>query len=233
MLLNLATKRLFAFLVAAILAVPLFSLPASAAPAPIRLDDELSQRLQTTAETQRIPVIVEGAPDGGPQETGASRAQRAENRVRSGGGHVVGISSLLGASVAELTPAEIRVLAADPAVGRVHFDSEVKAADFGTTDGSPSGLTPIVFQQTVGAPTAWQAGDTGQGVTVAVLDTGIADNYDAFGARVTARVDFIDQTHPAQGDPAGHGTHVAGIIAAARSATSPGIAPGANLVSVR
>src|SRR5207247_6701191 len=34
-------------------------------------------------------------------------------------------------------------------------------------------------------------------------------------------------------DPAGHGTHVAGIIAAGRNAPSPGIAPDANLVSVR
>src|SRR6202023_1287134 len=96
-----------------------------------------------------------------------------------------------------------------------------------------SGLTPIVFQQTIGAPQAWKAGDTGQGVAVAVLDTGIDNNNAAFGARVTARVDFVDPAHPAQGDPAGHGTHVAGIIAAGRDALSPGIAPDANLVSVR
>ena len=66
-----------------------------------------------------------------------------------------------------------------------------------------------------------------------MLDTGIDNNSAAFGARVTTRVDFIDPAHPAQGDPAGHGTHVAGIIAAGRSALSPGIAPDANLVSVR
>src|SRR5205814_9123356 len=113
--------RLFALLVAAILAVPALSVPASAAPTPGRLDDEVSQRLQITAETERVPVIVEGAPDAGPQTTGASRAQRTESRVRSGGGHVVGSLAILGASVAELTPAEIRTLVADPAVGRIHF----------------------------------------------------------------------------------------------------------------
>src|SRR5439155_1311399 len=108
-----APQRLFALLAAAILALPISAAPAGAAPAPVRLDDEVTQRLQTTADTQRIPVIIEGAPDRGAQTSGANRAQRAEDRVRSTGGHVVGTSSLLGASVAELTPAEIRTLAAD------------------------------------------------------------------------------------------------------------------------
>ena len=228
-----APQRLLAFLAAAILALPISAAPASAAPAPVRLDDAVIQRLQTTAESQRIPVIIEGAPDSGPQASGANRAQRAEARVRSSGGHVLGTSSLLGASVAELTPAEIRTLAADPSIGRIHIDSEVNASAVGAADTSGSGTTPIVFQQTIGAPDAWQTGDTGQKVTVAVLDTGIDNNNAAFGARVTARVDFIDPAHPAQGDPAGHGTHVAGIIAASRTAPSPGIAPDASLVSVR
>src|SRR6266446_6063142 len=94
-------KRFFALLAAAILAVPFFVGPAS------------------------------GAPDVGPQTSGASRAQRVEDRVRSGGGHVVGTSSLLGASVAELTPAEIRTLAADPSVSRIHIDTEVNASAVG------------------------------------------------------------------------------------------------------
>jgi serine protease AprX len=228
-----APKRLFALLAAAILALPVSVTPVSAAPAPTRLDDEVRQRLLTTAASQRIPVIIEGAPDVAPQASGANRAQRAEDRVRSGGGHVIGTSSLLGASVAELTPAEIRTLAADPSVGRIHIDAEVDASADAAVDTSLSGTTPIVFQQTIGAPEAWRAGDRGQGVTVAVLDTGIDNNNAAFGARVTARVDFIDPAHPAQGDPAGHGTHVAGVIAAGRNALSPGIAPDASLVSVR
>src|SRR5947208_11044336 len=106
-----APQRLFAVLAAALLALPVSAAPASAAQGQNRLDDEVSQRLQTTAESQRIPVIIEGAPDRSAQVSGADRAQRAENRVRSSGGHVVGTSSLLGASIAELTPAEIRTLA--------------------------------------------------------------------------------------------------------------------------
>src|SRR5712691_7537572 len=225
-------KPFLALLGAIVLTLPLFVGPVSAEQAPGRLDDEVSQRLQTTPESQLIPVIVEGSADPSPQATADGRAKRAEDRVRGNGGHVVGSSNLLGATVAELTPAQVRALAGDPAVGRVHFDAQAKAASL-APDQSTGGTTPVVFQQTVGATDAWKAGDTGQGVTVAVLDSGIDGNAAAFGNRIKARVDLVDPTHPAPGDPAGHGTHVAGIVAASRSFPSPGIAPDASLVSVR
>ena len=228
-----ATKPLFILLAAALLAMPWLVVPASAAPAPARLDDDVSQLLQGRPESQGIPAIVEGAAASSAQAQGdgAERAQRAESRVRVSGGHVVGNANLLGATVADLTPAQIRALAADPAVARIHLDAPVKAT--ATTDNSTSGPTPIVFQQTVGATSAWNAGDTGQGVTVAILDSGIDNSSGAFGGRVKARVDLVDPAHPIEGDPAGHGTHMAGIVAASRTFTSPGIAPDASLVSVR
>src|SRR6266567_1225309 len=228
---NNVPKSLIALLAAAVLALPLSVGPVSAAPASAHVDDEVTQRLQTTPESGLIPVIIEAAADATSQ--GQGRAQRAESRVRGTGGRVVGSSSLLGASVAELTPAQIRTLANDPAIGRIHFDAAVKAASVNGSDGSAPGTTPVVFQQTIGASEVWQSGDTGQGVTVAVLDTGIDNNASAFGGRVKARVDLIDPAHPAQGDPAGHGTHVAGIIAASHTFASPGVAPDASLVSVR
>ncbi len=68
-------------------------------------------------------------------------------------------------------------------------------------------------------PQAWDA-STGQGVTVAVLDTGVAyENYETFmqaddlaGTQFAAGYDFINgDSHP--NDDNGHGTHVAGTIA--------------------
>jgi len=54
-----APKSLIALLAAAIVALPVFAVPAGAAPALAGLDDEVSQRLQTTPESERIPVIVD------------------------------------------------------------------------------------------------------------------------------------------------------------------------------
>ena len=224
-------RPVIALLAAASIALPL---PASAAPAPTspQLDPAVTQRLQTTPAAGLIPIIVEGADAPTPTSGSNARARLAEAHVRGAGGRIVGSSNLLGAAFAELTPAQIRTLASDPAVGKIHVDADVKGTSQ-NTDSVATVSTPIVFQQTIGAPQVWQAGDTGRGVSVAVLDSGIDNNVDAFGARVKARVDFVDPAHPAQGDPAGHGTHLAGIVAASRSFPSPGIAPDASVVSVR
>lgn len=195
-----APTSLLVSLAAAALALSFFILPASAAPvsAP-QLDAEVAQRLQTTPSSGLIPVIVEGAGLAAPT-TNTTRAQTAEARILSYGGHVLGSSSLLGASVAELTPDQVRSLASDPSIGSIHLDADVRATALATDD-STSGATPITFQQTIGANQVWGSGDAGQGVAVAVLDTGIADNPDAFGDRVKARVDLVNPAQPVAGDP--------------------------------
>ena len=50
--------------------------------------------------------------------------------------------------------------------------------------------------------------DWGKGVTVAVLDTGVADHNTLDGTRIT-RLDLLDPDATANGDYAGHGTAVA------------------------
>lgn len=69
----------------------------------------------------------------------------------------------------------------------------------------------------------------GAGATVAIMDTGVADHPDLRG-KVLARVDFV-QDGSTLDDPGGHGTFVAGAIAA--NGTLKGVAPDATLVSLR
>jgi len=60
---------------------------------------------------------------------------------------------------------------------------------------------------------AWDAGATGQGVTVAVVDSGVDFAHpDLAGVFVSRGKDFVNNDDDAT-DDAGHGTHVAGIIA--------------------
>lgn len=65
-------------------------------------------------------------------------------------------------------------------------------------------------------------------VTVAVIDTGVQTNHPEFGSRASARPGDSS-------DGNGHGTHVAGIIAASagNGAGGAGIAPKANILSVQ
>jgi serine protease AprX len=88
----------------------------------------------------------------------------------------------------------------------------------------------------VNADQLWTQGTTGRGVTVAVLDSGVAADPDLVqpANRILASVNFADERLTS--DPGGHGTHVAGIVAGngGRSGGAfVGVAPEANIVDVR
>ncbi|WP_433529803.1 S8 family serine peptidase [Micromonospora sp. CA-263727] len=84
----------------------------------------------------------------------------------------------------------------------------------------------------IGAPAAHQAGFTGQGVRVAVLDTGVDAGHPDLAGRVAEAQNFTEEENP--GDLVGHGTHVASIIAGSGAASGGryrGVAPDATLLS--
>ncbi len=97
----------------------------------------------------------------------------------------------------------------------------------------------------VGARTTWAGGDTGQGVDVAVIDTGVA-KVAGLGTNVVNGPDLsFDSQSPSSQyiDGFGHGTHMASIIAgrdgdgspasAASTTSFNGIAPGARIINIK
>ncbi|MFG2769008.1 S8 family serine peptidase [Streptomyces sp. NPDC048350] len=82
----------------------------------------------------------------------------------------------------------------------------------------------------IGTPKAWEAGLTGKGVKVAVLDTGADLGHPDLAGRVAESKSFIEGQEVADRD--GHGTHVASTVGgsgAASEGKEKGVAPGATL----
>jgi serine protease AprX len=202
--------------------------PAAALLAPI--DPQLQQLMQSNP-LQRVPVIVEMQPSSA-AGAGATLAQQAFNLLLLNGLAQVQLP-LLGSAAGLANSLEVTALSLVPGVAYIHYDAPVRAHDGPISSSNLATAYPL----SVNANRVWATGRTGQGVTVAVLDSGITPDADLVqpSNRILAHVNFADSLGSTN-DPGGHGTHVAGTIAGngTRSAGEYlGVAPGAGLVDVR
>jgi serine protease AprX len=148
------------------------------------------------------------------------------------GGTLVQALGVANAVEATLTLPEVDLLGAIPGIEVTpNITISLLSAGFGTT----ANQTPAaVYPQQTGASQLWAKGDTGHGVNVAVLDTGIQALPD-FSGRLVGGVDLSGGAGPFV-DSFGHGTFVAGLIASSGSSSGgeyKGEAPGAGLVAVK
>ena len=129
---------------------------------------------------------------------------------------------------ARISADSLRSLQSDSRVSFIATDAVITASArrerYERSNGRPSPGVSVVD-----ADQAWVHA-TGRDVTVALMDTGIAEHPDLAGS-VIARVDFVNDGATLL-DPSGHGTFVAGLVAA-HSETFKGVAPDAKLVSLR
>jgi subtilisin family serine protease len=100
--------------------------------------------------------------------------------------------------------------------------------------------SPIAHNETIRydmsrieAPTAWDCGLGGQGVRVAVIDTGVDLDHPDLAANLVGGRSFVPGTSSANDDN-GHGSHVAGSVAAvANNGGVIGVAPQAKIMPVK
>ncbi len=166
-------------------------------------------------EPREVALIVElGGPGARAQQDFRTAARAAGLQVRERRAFSITIDAL-----AVTVPEDQKDrLARLPGVAAVHPDRTVTT----TLDVS----VPLV-----GAPELWKLPVTGTGIDVAVIDTGVDRTHPALdGGTVVGGYDFAnDDDNPM--DDNGHGTHVAGIVAANGDLT--GVAPGASIVAYK
>jgi subtilisin family serine protease len=137
-------------------------------------------------------------------------------------------SSVLEGFAADLTPAQVAELRADPRVAYVEEDAEVQL--FITQTGATWGLDRI-DQLDTPLSTTFSYVSQGVGVTAYILDTGIRKDHVQFAGRADyipngSGGDFVGDGRVNAEDCQGHGTHVAGTI----GSTTYGVA---KLVTLR
>lgn len=81
---------------------------------------------------------------------------------------------------------------------------------------------------------AWQAGASGAGITIGIVDSGLSDTLGEFTGRIAGQSRDVTGQGRTFADTSGHGTAVAGVAAAARNGSGiVGLAPGATIAMMR
>ncbi|HSP14369.1 MAG TPA: S8 family peptidase [Thermoanaerobaculia bacterium] len=120
----------------------------------------------------------------------------------------------------EISDADAQVLARDSRVQFVEEDSTVSAATTWGLDRVDQRFLPLNG--------SYVSGESGAGVTVYVIDTGILAEHSDFAGRVATGFNAIGD-NGGTADCNGHGTHVAGVV----GGSAYGVAKSATLVPVR
>ena len=181
-----------------------------------------------------VRVVVRALPEGGPAP---------QDAVRRLGGTVTRTLPLVHGFAATLPAQAVPALARVAGVQNISADRAVSVQS-GSWEQGGAQLGPQVLR----APGAWAGGATGRGVTVAVLDTGVAEVPDLAGRIVPVTDDRTGRTaacHDLSGegscaDTFGHGTFMAGLVAGdgassgdGAGAGATGTAPEAQVLSVK
>lgn len=140
----------------------------------------------------------------------------------------------LRAMTATLSDAEITKLKNDPLVAYVQEDARIQMIN----------PLPAEYQQSwgvgrIGGAVAHNAGHLGTGVKIAIIDTGIDYTHPELNSIFQTGTSFVQDLNgviinPDGLDDNGHGTHVAGIVAAAINQEGTlGVAPAAGLYAAK
>ena len=197
-----------------------------------KLTPGLDAKIESAKADEELSVIIFFKKKDGTEAAKTMAQSAAVYAVEAKGGKVKHRYALVDAVSAMMTAGRIEELAASGDIERIYYDEVVSLPP--TQPVKPALSTST---QTIGANYVWETlGYTGTGIKVAVIDTGINYSHPDLGGgfgsgkKVASGYDFANND-PDPMDDHGHGTHVAGTVAA--NGSIKGVAPNATLFAVK
>lgn len=122
----------------------------------------------------------------------------------------------------------------NPRTGPGNGNPTLQPYSFETAEYFGEGDLNVYALDRINASAAYAAGGTGEGVTIAIIDSGIDATHPEFSGQISNQSRDIAASRSFGEDEDGHGTFIAGIIGAARDdAGMHGVAYDANLMVLR
>jgi len=224
-------KRHFIILITAVTLLSLIPMVSGSLAVDNKIDALLVGAIEANPTGEyRAMVLFSGAPD--------------VALAKSYGAKVEYVYDFIPGLACKLTGTAIQALSGEPSVVKIELDSMVQALGKPTGSGSVEVTWNI---QKIGAPTAWGMSYTGQywngkpNIQVAILDSGIDYRHPDLAPNIADynRDGIIDGWNYVNNnndpmDDFGHGTHVAGIVAAVKDNTGVvGVAPATHLYALK
>ena len=232
----------------------------------INTDDKISALLSSeiteASSTEKIPVIILLA-----NQNIAFNSANGESQIESEQRDIINVLEaakpenevqdiksikLVNAIAANITPDAIALLANRSEVSKIELDeiiyivpNQELSSEEANTSSTMQNLTSTNAWgvDKIGAPAVWQRGINGDGIIVAVVDTGVDaqhsdlddldDNSNTNDPKVIGWIDYVN-SHASPYDDHGHGTHVAGTISGTGAkGVQTGVAPGTKLIAAK
>ncbi|MBI5302777.1 MAG: S8 family peptidase [Chloroflexi bacterium] len=209
--------------------IPLISAPTNATAVPVNVQPILTKYASENPDSL-VSVIV--------QKTGADT--RAEELVTRLGGRVTTDLSIINGFAAELQAKDVARLAHVEGVRQISLDAVMTSTT--CTQCIDTATLANAYIRAIGADKVWNKSPylQGQGIGVAVVDSGINPNGDLYTVlgknRQIANVRFNTDYNQNTSDGYGHGTHVSSIVGGDGSESGGkyiGVAPMVNIINVK
>ena len=204
------------------MALPALEAPAVTATTPAAAADKVDAAIPRTAAP--TSVIVRSSP---------GRVFAARDAVTDAGGEIVAVLPIIDGFEASLPGTAVETVAESAAVVSISANVSALFEEYSYDDTT----TASSFARTSGATTGWARGALGQGIGVAVLDTGVSPQND-FSGRLVHGPDLSGEGTII--DNYGHGTVMAGIVGGSGADSNgrvggayTGVAPLSTIVAVK